>query len=1034
MEGTGQAMERRGLLSLIKPLGRNTLRSARHAGRHPVAGLLLALMLLLCFDRDPLLAARLELRDVQSSSSQITAMVGDEIEFELFVDSESEPLSGAAIFLSFDEGVFELMQEDRDPLALGFQPFAPGVFLRNGEVFRNDLLPADDPAASPAGTQLDFSVVRAADTGAGPAAYLRLRAKAPAAASVVRIDESGIRETRFFTPDGSHRPFRFITPLSVTVQGITLQGLPESIVLARGQLDSTSLRLDEAVFDPLYDRDEISWSLSSSSALSLTHEAAFGRIVLAAPADESLWERVTLEATNPDGQSASAAVDVFVNAAPTLVGSVDPVTMDEDGAVDIQLEDWVEDPDSPAEKLTWTATATEHLTVDVSGPPFVARVRPQPNWSGEGQVRLVVTDEFGFADSTSMAVSVQAINDPPSFHVAPNLQIVRGRRDSSLTIAGLIEDLEEDSDALRLTWSGEDQIGLQQRGSRLVVSTPMDWMGTETITLRVEDAQGLTDSVPLTVTVLASLAPDIIGAPERLGLSPGTHSILVLGDLVVDPDDQSADLDWDVSGHRELDVRFSSGGDARIEAPAAFAGTETLRFTVSDPTGETASFDLTVFAASAAGEPSIAPLPVVELPLGGIDASVDLDAYVFDLDHDPDQMEWLLPSVEGIELRVDAATHVLSIAVAESAAAGRIDLELLVVDPDGNEAREPLILLIRAAGDDPVDDPPVVTPELAPLPALTVVAGEFDQSIVIDDYVSGIDPAIWTWEASGGTHTEAVIDAESRTLTVLAGPGWEGNEIIRLRGVDPFGNDVLEAFIGVTVTPAASELVLRDLVEVAVLAGDEYFEVDLGSLVVTSSASGLVWEADALIPVDLVHDAGHDRLRISTDSFPPGSEVITLTARDAGGAEATTRILVEAYPVDGSYGIESPSTLRLAVIPNPVQPTFVDIFAISEAGMGREPLLRVQDAGWQDLAPAYQSPGIWHARYALRDVEGDFGILGLTLSPEREIVKSQLTLSVSAPTPLAATAAKVLPSPAPVPASTAQRDAAAIMRRYADVD
>ena len=43
----------------------------------------------------------------------------------------------------------------------------------------------------------------------------------------------------------------------------------------------------------------------------------------------------------------------------------------------------------------------------------------------------------------------------------------------------------------------------------------------------------------------------------------------------------------------------------------------------------------------------------------------------------------------------------------------------------------------------------------------------------------------------------------------------------------------------------------------------------------------------------------------------------------------TSRIVVEAYPVDGSYGVDSPATLRLAVIPNPIQPAFVDVFAIS---------------------------------------------------------------------------------------------------------
>ncbi len=651
------------------------------------------------------------------------------------------------------------------------------------------------------------------------------------------------------------------------------------------------------------------------------------------------------------------------------------------------------------------------MTASVSGPPFVVQIQPNPNWSGEGEVHLVVTDEFGFADSTSIPVSVAALNDAPAFQVAPNLQIVRGRQDSSLTMSALIQDMEDDIGTLSLTWTGEDQVSLERHGSRLVVSTPMDWMGTETITLLVEDTQGLTDTVPLTVTVLASLAPTILTAPERLGLSPGSHSILELGSLVVDPDDQTDDLSWHVSGQGALDVRFSSSGDARIEAPPDFTDTETLRFTVSDPTGETASFDLTVFAASATGEPSVAPLPVVELPVGGVDASLDLDSYVFDLDHDSGQMEWLLPAVEeGIELRIDAETHVLTIAIAESVSPGRIDIELLVTDPDGNEALELLVIRVRALDVDPGQDPiELEIPELAPIPALTIAAGEFDQSIVIDDFVSGFDAADWSWEISGGVHVETIIDSQSRALTVQAEEGWDGNEIIILRGTDPFGDVVLEAFIGVTVLPPPAELVLRDLVEIAIFAGDRQLEIDLETLVEgSSSPADLVWEADALIPVNIIHDTDANVLRISTDEFPPGSEIITLTVRNGSGVEATTRIVVEAYPVDGSYGVDSPATLRLAVIPNPIQPAFVDVFAISERGMSRAPRLRVLDSGWRDVALAYQGPGIWHGRYALpRDSEGDFDILGLTIDAD-EVIKSSVTLSVTLPA--RPVAAKALPA------------------------
>ena len=136
----------------------------------------------------PLWAARLELRPVGSESSTMSVMVGDEIEVELWVDSENQPLSGAAVFLSFDQEHLALVDEDR-ATQTGFQPFAPGGFLSNGEIFRNYMLDEEDPAASAPGIQLDYSVVRAADQGSGPIASFRLRALIPTAQLQVRIDE-----------------------------------------------------------------------------------------------------------------------------------------------------------------------------------------------------------------------------------------------------------------------------------------------------------------------------------------------------------------------------------------------------------------------------------------------------------------------------------------------------------------------------------------------------------------------------------------------------------------------------------------------------------------------------------------------------------------------------------------------------------------------------------------------------------------------------------------------------------------------------
>ena len=62
---------------------------------------------------EPLWAARLEVRPLGSDSSITSVMVGDEIEVELWIDSERQPISGAAVFLSFDEKHLALVNEDR---------------------------------------------------------------------------------------------------------------------------------------------------------------------------------------------------------------------------------------------------------------------------------------------------------------------------------------------------------------------------------------------------------------------------------------------------------------------------------------------------------------------------------------------------------------------------------------------------------------------------------------------------------------------------------------------------------------------------------------------------------------------------------------------------------------------------------------------------------------------------------------------------------------------------------------------------------
>ena len=509
--------------------------------------------------------------------------------------------------------------------------------------------------------QLDYSVVRAADNGAGQIARIRLRAHAPSRSSEIRIDESGTRETRVFLPDGSQRAFRFITPMRVAVKGITIDGFPSSIVLERGRPDTTVLRLNDFLFDPVHSFSDIDWELPSNTSLLLDHDPNNNHLRISAPEEASAWERVVVTATNPDGQSASDTVDVFVNAPPSIGLFEEAISLSEDGNREIAIE--IDDPDTPMDLVSLRSISSARVDVAVLGPPFSVVLSPAPDWYGKEEITLIATDNFAFADTATVTVNVLPVNDPPELLVSPNILLTQGKQDSTLDLSSLIFDADESPEDLHLSWSGTENIQIQLLNGRIVLSSrEMDWLGTEEIALQVEDADGLTDSAVLTVTVVPSVPPNLVDAPTRYGLASGSYFVLSLSDLVVDPDDAGEKLGWEVSGNERLLVQFNNTGQARIEAPESFVGSEVLRFTVVDPSGASASFDLLVFSASQDGQPVLADLPEIFVPADGVDSSIDLDDYVFDADHGVHQLSWTVSEDQNLTVTVDPETHVLSVA------------------------------------------------------------------------------------------------------------------------------------------------------------------------------------------------------------------------------------------------------------------------------------------------------------------------------------------------------------------------------------
>ena len=134
---------------------------------------------------------------------------------------------------------------------------------------------------------------------------------------------------------------------------------------------------------------------------------------------------------------------------------------------------------------------------------------------------------------------------------------------------------------------------------------------------------------------------------------------------------------------------------------------------------------------------------------------------------------------------------------------------------------------------------------------------------------------------------------------------------------------------------------------------------------------------------------------MSAERFDEGAHLVTLTVGDGDGNEASGRLLLNVHPADGSYGLPSPE-VRIAVVPNAVQPDFLDLFLLSELDVSRHPRLRIHAADeWAELAVTETAPGIWHAAHALRPgMMGNVEFLGLTASQDRQILKAEAAIAV----------------------------------------
>ena len=302
----------------------------------------------------------------------------------------------------------------------------------------------------------------------------------------------------------------------------------------------------------------------------------------------------------------------------------------------LAIESVIVPPGFPAEV---TFTAAGEITIV-----------PEPNFFDEAGVNLqtVVTD--GRASSTStVTFIVLPVNDVPV--AGDDLALVTDE-DTPLTIDVLANDFDQDADPLAILSTGAPLHGVVAitAGGQLLYTPTPDSFGPELFTYTVTDNQGGVATATVALDVVPVSDAPFAGADGPVPLAEDTAKTVNTTLLFAN--------DGDVDGDAIELVAVgtpANGTVSLIGAPATgflytpapnFFGTDTVTYTVADPSGLTATATVTLNVLGV----NDAPIAVGDFVTLDEDTSLTYDVTLNDIDLDGDTLsiaELLVPPSHG---------------------------------------------------------------------------------------------------------------------------------------------------------------------------------------------------------------------------------------------------------------------------------------------------------------------------------------------------------------------------------------------------
>jgi len=395
--------------------------------------------------------------------------------------------------------------------------------------------------------------------------------------------------------------------------------IPDQTILEGGSF--APLNLDEYVSDPDHADNQISWQVFGNSQLLYQIQ---NRVLTVMPPNTE-WsgsEQLSIVASDPMNARDTTQTRF------TVSGENDPPNVskipDQNKAVgteftSIVLDDFVSDPDNPDSDILWNYSGNTKVNVEITD--RVASIeRVSPTWVGSDTVIFNAADPGGLSGASSVIFTSSIGNQPPDVMHIPDQSILEGQSFQTVNLDGYVTDPDDPDNEITWTVRGQKDLIMTIQNRVVTISLPLndpEWNGMEVVNFKATDPGGLADSSLTLYIVMPVNDPPILSSlPYTQFLEDDTleWSFSNLWSLVTDPDNDSSDFQFQISGNNALSW-YSDAGNKKLKlfGAANWHGSETVTLTVYDGKGGSDSEPWNLTVVSVPDNPS--PF-VVQYPRG----------------------------------------------------------------------------------------------------------------------------------------------------------------------------------------------------------------------------------------------------------------------------------------------------------------------------------------------------------------------------------------------------------------------------------